>query len=103
MSSLNLTPTPLYIAKITIDNSVNEDYQTQWIVAKTRKKLDKLIDEIKDEVYNWNYNTPGAVSHRYFSSDYYTSDQIIDFKMDELEGMTVKQFIEILKYEKEIY
>ena len=102
MSELNLMPTSLHLCKITIDNSVNDDYQIKWIIGKTRRDLDKLVEKERDEVYNWNYNTPGAVSHRYFNTEYHTSDQIIDFKMDELEGMTVKQFIKILNHEKEI-
>ena len=83
--------------KLEITNSRNDDKNVEWFFCNTEEEKRKWIDEKKEEEDKWNYNTPGAVSTRYYSFQEYLISNLMENRISELEGMILRDFVEIIK------
>ncbi len=83
--------------KLEISNSRNDNKSVEWFFCETKEEKNKWIDEKKKEEYNWNYNTYGAVSIRYYIFSEYLICDLMEKDISDLEGIKLKEFIELIK------
>lgn len=86
-----------YLTQLTISNSRNDDERFEWFITTDLEEQQAWIREKQDEQRVWNYETPGAVSFRYYSYDHFTSETILDEAMHNLKGLTLRDFLSIIK------
>lgn len=51
----------------------------------------------KEEEDKWNYRTAGVVSMRFYSFDEYLISNLLETDISELQGMTLRDFIGVIK------
>ena len=83
--------------KLEITNSRNDDKRIVWFFCDTDEEKNKWIQEKKEEEDKWNYHTAGAVSMRFYSFNEYLISNLLDTDISELEGMTLRDFIGVIK------
>lgn len=83
--------------KLEITNSRNDDKRIEWFFCDTDEEKNKWIQEKKEEENKWNYHTVGAVSMRFYSFNEYLISNLLDTDISELEGMTLRDFIGVIK------
>jgi len=85
-----------YITKLSVTNDRNDNCNVEWDFSDDEESSKWWRMTKEEEAQIWNYKTPGAVSYRFYEFRTWTSETILDASMDELEGMTLKQFKEII-------
>ena len=83
--------------KLEITNSRNDNKHVEWFFCDTEEEKKKWIDEKKKEKDEWNYNTFGAPGIRYYDFNEYLISNLMETDISELEGMTLKDFIGVIK------
>lgn len=83
--------------KLTITNNVNDDVTVRWTSFASIDERDVWIKEMREEKNIWNYRTRGAVSFRYYEFENYDAENILNISMSEFSGMSLGNFIDILK------
>ena len=83
--------------KLEVTNSRNDDCRIEWFFCDTDEEKNKWIQEKKEEENKWNYHTPGAVSRRSYYFNENTIDGLLRYDISELQGMTLQDFITIIK------
>ena len=83
--------------KLEITNNITEDRQIEWFFCDTNEEIITFYKEKELERKTWNYHTIGAQSTRYYFFTEYTMSSLLEMNISELQGMTVKEFIEIVK------
>jgi hypothetical protein len=83
--------------KLEITNSRNDSKGVQWFFCDTDEEKKEWINKKKKEEDKWNYHTPGAVSMRFYNFDEYLTSNLMEMDISELEGMKLKNLIEIIK------
>lgn len=86
-----------YLTQLTITNSRNDDERFEWFITTDLEEQQAWIREKQDEQRDWNYETPGAVSFRYYSYDHFTSETILDVPINELKGLRLGELLQIIK------
>ena len=87
------------VVKLEITNNINENIIIEWVLFATNEEKDKWIQEKRQEEHKWNYETSGVQSIRYYYFEEYSASTLLDFDISELKGMTLKDFIKIIKIE----
>ncbi len=83
--------------KLEITNSRNDDKRVEWFFCDTEEEKNQWIDKKKKEKDKWNYHTEGAVSIRYYNFSEYLISNLMETDISELEGMTLMDFIGVIK------
>jgi hypothetical protein len=83
--------------KLKVTNSHNDNESIEWFFALTQNAIDSWIKEKDEEQRIWNHETAGAVSYRYYNYTEYDMASILEYTLDELEGMRLKDFLNIIK------
>ena len=83
--------------KLEITNSRNDDKRIEWFFCDTDEEKNKWIKEKKDEEDKWNYHTPVSISMRFYSFNEYLISNLLETDISELEGMTLRDFIGVIK------
>lgn len=83
--------------KLEVTNSRNDDKRIEWFFCDTDYEKNKWIEKHKKEQEEWNYNTVGAVSTRYYYFSEYLISSLLEMNISELEGMQLKDLVQIIK------
>ena len=83
--------------KLEITNSRIDNKRVEWFFCDTEEEKKKWINEKKEEEYKWNYHTEGAGSIRFYSFSEYLISNLLETDISELEGMTLRDFIGVIK------
>ena len=83
--------------KLEITNNRNDNKSVEWFFCDTEEEKKQWIDEKKEEEDKWNYHTSGAVSTRYYNFNEYLISNLMETNISELEGMTLRDFIGVIK------
>ena len=86
-----------HIVRLEITNSVNDSEINKWMFFNTIEERDIWETEMRKEEIDWNYHTSGAVSTRYYSFSYYTPETILEMSMSELDGLSLGDFLRLIK------
>lgn len=85
------------LTKLTVTNSVNDNVNIEWGFFNSEEEKRTWKDRKLKEQDKWNHHTNGAVSYRYYDFCDYETEDVLKMKMDELQGMTVKEFFNVIK------
>lgn len=86
-----------YAIKLEVTNSVNDSRRIEWFFYNTEKEKEVWVAEKDEEADKWNYHTAGAMSTRFYNYNYYEIEKLLEYSIDELEGMKLKDVLEIIK------
>ena len=72
--------------------------ELKYIEAKIIWKEQKeWIRQKQFEQQQWNYDTAGAVSFRYYDYNSYTNETILEVPMNELKGLKLGELLQLIK------
>ena len=86
-----------YITQLTITNSRNEDERYEWLITTDLEEQKEWIRQKQFEQQQWNYDTAGAVSFRYYDYNSYTNETILEVPMNELKGLKLGDLLQLIK------
>lgn len=85
-----------FAVKLNISNSVNSDESDEWMFFETIEERYTWIEEKKKEEEKW-LKTSGVRSMRYYYFSEYNVDDLLKKQMNELNGLTLGDLINIIK------
>jgi len=88
-----------YAIKLKITNNVNDHERLEWFFYDTDEEKDKFISLKKKEEMEWG-TKDSTRSIRYYCVDFYTIDSLLESNISELEGMKLKNLIELITLSK---
>jgi len=83
--------------KLEITNSSNHDSEFEWKFFSSEKDRTQWMEEKEAERAKWNYQTPGAISYRYYRFSEYSAEALIHTNLSELQGMKVLDLFKLLE------
>lgn len=87
----------MFIVRVEITNSRNDDVSVYWNEADSRADADAVIAEHNADIKKWNYETVGAVSFRYISSRIFDESELQELTLDDVRGIPLKILAKILR------
>lgn len=93
-----ITKPDFTLVHLMIDNSRNDEVDYQCYFCETEEEADKWIKEKETERDKWNYDTPGAMSTRWYSFSKYNKETFASCIVEDLKGLKFSDLINILKY-----
>lgn len=85
----------MFLVKYTVTNDTNDNKIVTWDLVHTREEAEEILERKEEEIIVWNYHTRGVVSIRAGEGNIFDMVEFLNLTMDELDGMTVKMFMEI--------
>jgi hypothetical protein len=86
-----------HITRLTVTNSVNDNTDIEWGFFETESEQMIWRQDKETEQRDWNHNTPGAQSYRYYDFEEYTPEELLDMDMSQFEGLSLREFLLIVK------
>jgi hypothetical protein len=86
-----------WAVKLKITNSANDSMRVEWFFCEKESEKYKWIEEKKKEEDDWNYRTEGVRSTRFYDFSEYLTSSLMETDISELEGMTVWEFVSLIK------
>lgn len=87
-----------FATKLEITNSVNDEQRFEWNFCDTYEEAENWIAFKETEKNEWNNDRSGGVmSRRYYSFFTFNMDELLNLDLRDLEGMTLKDFINIIR------
>jgi hypothetical protein len=87
-----------FVVKLEVTNDVNDNRRVEWKFFDTIDERDAWVEIMKDEEYEWNNNTEGALSIRDYEFRYYDKENILRQELSDFAGMTIEAFFDVLKW-----
>lgn len=84
----------MLIIHLNITNSINDNEQDSWYLMK-EEEYENFYNNKEEEKRTWDM-TPGVRSSRYYYYNKYSKESFLDLTFDELKGLTIRQYQEII-------
>lgn len=85
------------IVKLEVSNSRNDEIYIEWFFYESDEAHKAWLAAKKKQEKDW-INDPCAVSMRWYSYTDYTFPDLLEYPIDELEGMKLKHVIELVEF-----
>ena len=83
--------------QLEISNTINDDLKYEWFFPPNDEVKETWKNSRLKEQQDWN-NDKSVRSTRYYSFEEFTKDSLLEFDVTQLKGLSLKQFIKLLKY-----
>ena len=87
------------VSRLEVTNSRNDDVDIEWFFYASDSEYKEWIAKNKKKKQDWIKN-PCAVSIIYYSYSDYTVDQLLEYPIEALKGMTLNNILTLVKLSK---